>query len=128
VMLVSYLAVAAATPFLISLAGTHLVSFGFAGASGLVHSNAQRGLQVAPAAATSSITPVANATQSRSSAGRALVGTSRAVGAAGASVALPVGVSQLLGHGASHLMRHIVNPKAQPGPESQAPMRRGGAR
>ncbi|MGA7650088.1 MAG: hypothetical protein WBW40_05210 [Thermoplasmata archaeon] len=128
VMLVAYLAVAVASPFFLSLAGTSLVSFGFGGASGIVHSNAQRGLQVAPAAATSSFGPVANGMRSSGAAGSAFAGATRVAGSAAAPAAAPLVASELLGHGAWHLMRHIGPSPEKNGPPAQPPLLQGGSK
>lgn len=128
VMLVSYLAAAVGSPYFLSLAGTHLVSFGFAGASGVVQSNAQRGLQLAPSAATSSLGPVANGARTSGSAGLAFAGTTRAAGSAAAPAAAPLAVGELLGHGARHLMQHIGPSAGKDRPLAQPPMHDGGSR
>lgn len=128
VLLVSYLAVALASPYFLSLAGTQLVSFGFGGASGVLHSNAQRGLAVAPSAATSSVGPVASAASTSSSGGRAVVRTIRTAGSASAPAAAPLAVGELLGHGAWHLVRHLRPTGNNDGPPGQPPLRSGGTR
>jgi len=106
VMLVSYLAVAVASPYLLSLAGTQLVAFGLAGASGVVHSNAQRGLQMAPAAATSSFAPVANGLRTSGSGGVAVASTMRRAGSAAAPAAAPLAVGEIVGQAGRHLAQH----------------------
>ena len=128
VMLVSYLAVAAASPFLISLAGTHLVSFGFAGASGLVQSNTQRGLQLAPTVTTSALRPIPDAARSNASAGRLFSGATRSVGSASVPVAAPLAVGEILGTGAGRLMRHIGVPAARDGPQPTPDLLVGGSK
>ena len=128
VMLVSYLAVAVASPFFLSLAGTSLVAFGFGGASSVVHSSAQRGLAVAPSAATSSLGPLANGARSSGTAGRAFAGATRVAGSAAAPAAAPLAFGELLGHGASHLIAHLRPSSETTGPESQSPLRTGGSR
>jgi hypothetical protein len=128
VMLVSYLSVAVASPFFLSLAGTHLVSLGFGGASSVVHSNAQRGLTVAPSAAASSFGPAANGARTSGAAGRAFAGTTRVAGSAAAPAAAPLAVAELLGHGAWHLVRHFRPPPERNGPAPPAPLHRGGPR
>lgn len=123
VMLVSYLAVAVASPFLISLAGTQLVAFGFAGASGVVHASAQRGLASAPASATSSFAPIANGSRGAGAAGLAFSGTTRVAGSAAAPVAAPLAFGELLGHSTSYLVRHIETRFVPPeGPQRTAPL------
>lgn len=128
VMLVAYLSVAVASPYLLSIAGTHLVSFGFAGASGVVQSGAQRGLSLAPGAATSYFAPAANGARTSGTLGQAFAGTARAAGSAAAPAAAPLAVGELLGQGALHLFRHLNSPpgKDQP-PTHQPPFRRGEA-
>ncbi|MGA8710951.1 MAG: hypothetical protein WB786_06960 [Thermoplasmata archaeon] len=128
VMLVSYLAVAVASPFFLSLAGTNLVSFGFGGASNVVHSNVQRGLAVAPSAATSSLGPMANGARSSGAAGRALAGTTRVAGSAAAPAAAPLAVGELLGQGAWHLIGHLRPSSEKTGPGGQPPLRDGGSK
>ena len=128
VMLVSYLAVAVASPYFLSLAGTHVVSFGFAGASGVVSSNAQRGLSVAPSAATSTLGPIATGARSSGSAGRSLAGATRAAGSAAAPAAAPLAVGELLGHGAWHLIRHVRPSSEQGAPTTPPALHSGGSK
>jgi hypothetical protein len=128
VMLVSYLAVAIASPFFLSLAGTSLVSFGIGGASGIVQSNAQRGFQVAPSAATSSFGPIASGVRTSGSAGRAFAGATRVAGSAAAPAAAPLVAGELLGHGAWHLLQHIGPAAARDGPAVPPPLHPGGSR
>jgi hypothetical protein len=128
VMLVSYLAVAVGSPYFLSLAGTHLVSFGFGGASSVVHSNAQRGLALAPSAATSSLGPIANGARTSGPAGRALSGTTRVAGSAAAPAAAPLAIGELLGHGAWHLIGHLRPSPEANRPGAQPPLRNGGAK
>ena len=128
VMLVSYLAVAVASPYFLSLAGTHVVSFGFAGASGVVSSNAQRGLSVAPSAATSTLGPIATGARSSGSAGRSLAGVTRAAGSAAAPAAAPLAVGELLGHGAWHLIRHVRPSSEQGAPTTPPALHSGGSK
>ena len=128
VMLVAYLTVAVASPFFLSLAGTSLVSFGFGGASGIVQSNAQRGLQVAPSAATSSLAPAANGVRTSSPAGGAFAGATRVAGSAAAPAAAPLVVGELIGHGAWQVLRHVGPSHGKTGPPAQPPMLKGGAK
>jgi hypothetical protein len=128
VMLVSYLAVAVASPYFLSLAGTHLVAFGFAGASGVVQSNTQRGLQVAPSAATASVGPVASGTRSAGSVGMTFAGVTRAAGSASVPVAAPLAVGELVGHGARHLLAHVGRPGSNGTPTAQPPMHPGASK
>ena len=128
VMLVSYLAVAVASPYFLSLAGTSLVSFGFGGASGMVQSNVQRGLQVAPSAATTALGPMASGFRTSSAAGGAFAGATRVAGSAAAPAAAPLVVSELLGHGAWQLMRHVGGSPGKDRPSPQPPLHHGGSK
>lgn len=128
VMLVSYLAVALASPYFLSLAGTHLVAFGAAGASGVLQSNVQRGLQTAPGAGTSSIGPVVSAGRTTRSGGAALAGTVRTAGSAAAPAAAPLVVGDILGQAGRHLVQHFGKPPSDEPPTRPAPFRGGGTR
>jgi len=128
VMLVSYLAVAVASPYLLSLAGTQLVAFGFAGASGVVHSNSQRGLALAPKAASSSVTPVASGLRATGSDGRTFASVLRTAGSAAAPAAAPLAVGEILGQAGWHLVRHFSRSAANQPPNHQAPLHDGAAK
>jgi len=128
VMLVAYLAVAVASPYLLSLAGTHLVAFGLAGASGVVHSNAQRGLQMAPSTAATSFVPIANGLRSSGSGGMAVAATVRTAGSSAAPVAAPLAVSEIIGQAGRHLAQHWgKSPETKP-PTGQPPLHEGRAK
>jgi hypothetical protein len=128
VMLVSYLAVAVASPYFLSLAGTQLVAFGFAGASGVVHANVQRGLQMAPTAATSSFTPVANGLRTSGSGGVAVAGALRQAGSAAAPAAAPLAVGEIVGQAGRHLAQHWGKLPDEGPPTGQRPMHAGGTK
>lgn len=125
VMLVGYLTVAIGSPYLLSVAGTHLVAFGFPSGSGQLTSGVQRGFSTAPSAATSAPSPVVNALSSRGSFGPAVRASVQAAGSAAAPAAAPLAVSQLLGHGALHLVRHVRATPHRSGPPSPWPPIRG---
>jgi len=127
VMLVAYLSVAVASPYLLSVAGTHLVSFGLAGASGVVQSGTQRGLSLVPGAGTSYFAPAASGARSSGTAGQAFAGTARVAGSAAAPAAAPLAVGELLGHGAMHLVRHLNSAVSHDGPPANQPPFRHGA-
>ncbi len=125
VLLVGYLGVALASPFLLSVAGSNLVAIGFASPGNLLHSGTQRALAVAPSAATAPAAPAAAALRgSASVTGRAAAGGLCAAGSAGLPLAAPLAVGQLLGHGALHLARHI-GARSHPagGPPKTTPLR-----
>jgi hypothetical protein len=121
VMLTGYLAAAIGSPYLLSIAGTHLVAFGFPGAGGSVQSGTQRGLAVAPAGAASSANPIVSAIGSRGPVGRAASGTLRVAGSAAVPAAAPLAVSELVGHGALHLVRHVRSFQRSDGPPTRWP-------
>jgi hypothetical protein len=126
VILVGYLGVALASPFLLSVAGTNLVAFGFPSPGNLLHQGTQRALSSAPSGATapfsSALSPASTAP---GSAGRAAAVSLKAAGTASAPLAAPLAVGQLLGQGAARLARHI-GPRASPSsgrPPSVRPLR-----
>ena len=128
VMLVAYLGVAVASPFLIATAGTRLVAFGFPTAGGTIQGGAGRGLDVAPRAATGSFGPATQAVRSQGAAGRAVAGSVRAAGTATAPTAAPLAVAELVGHGALRLVRHVRSAHAAAaGTPRPPPVRPGGS-
>jgi hypothetical protein len=128
VLLVGYLAAAVGSPYLLSLAGTHLVAFGFPSGNATVHSGAQRGLAVAPRGASASFGPAAETVRSQGAAGRAAWGVTRVAGSAAAPAAAPLAVAEALGHAGLHLARHIQRGPTSSGPPSGwRPIRGGGA-
>jgi len=107
VLLVGYLGVAVASPYLISVAGTHLVAFGFPTSGGVVAGGVQRGLATAPSGASAVASPSANALAGAGAGGRALSGAVRAAGTASFPAAAPLAAGTVLGHTALHLLRHF---------------------
>ena len=127
VLLVGYLGCALASPYLLSLAGTHLSAFGFPASAGAISSSAQRGLSAAPAGASGYAGPVTANARSSGAAGQALAGAARAAGTASAPAAAPLAAAQLVGHGAAHLVRHLRAGNDSPrAPGSWPPIRGGG--
>lgn len=125
VMLVGYLTVAIGSPYFLSLAGTHLVAFGFPSGGSPLQSGVQRGVAAAPSAATSTAAPVVRALQSQGATGRAVSGAVRVAGNATIPLAAPLAVSELVGHGALQLMRHVRTHQRGDGPPSGWPPIRG---
>jgi len=125
VVLVGYLGVCLASPFLLSVAGTNLVAYGFPSPGNLLHTGTQRALSSAPAAAYAPASPAAGALRATpGSAGRAVAGGLRAAGTASAPLAAPLALGQLLGHGAVHVARHVASRSSSAGrPPSPAPLR-----
>jgi hypothetical protein len=128
ILLVAYLGVALASPYLLSLAGTHLVAFGFPASSPTLAGATQRGLTSAPGAATGYVGPASGSLRSSGAAGRAFAGSTRAAGSAAAPAAAPLAAAELVGHGALHLVRHITGRTGSAArPPSLPPIRGGGA-
>jgi len=125
IMLAAYLTVAIGSPYFLSMAGTQLVAFGFPSGNSPLHSGTQRGFQSAPAAAASSARPFTGALQSAGAGGRAVSGAVRVAGTAAMPAAAPLAVSELLGHGALHLMRHVRSLRHHEGPPTKWPPIRG---
>jgi hypothetical protein len=128
VLLVGFLGCAMASPYLLSLAGTHLSAFGFPASAGAITSGTQRGMSAAPAAASGYAGPLTSSGRSTGPAGQALAGSVRAAGTASAPAAMPLAAAQLVGHGATHLVRHLRGVTDSPrSPGRWPPVRGGGA-
>lgn len=127
VMLTSYLAVAIAAPYLLSLAGTHLVAFGVAGASSVVHGGAQRGLASTSAAGSAKFGPLVPGPEA-TDVSRTASTTLRTAGSAAAPAAAPIAVTQALGHGSRLLLEHIHRKLERTAPTDQAAARPGGVK
>jgi hypothetical protein len=126
VLLVAYLGLALASPFLLSLAGTHLVAFGAPAIGGAVSAGTQRGLSGLSQASAGYLEPAAGALRASGPAGRATAGAARAAGSAAAPAAAPLAATQLVGHGALHLVRHLRPATGGgDGPPSMPPIRPG---
>ena len=127
VMLVGYLGCAVASPYLVSLAGTHLAAFGFPGSAAVTSSGTQRGLSLAPAGAAGYAGPATTVDRGSGPVARAFASTARAVGTATAPAAAPLAAAQLVGHGAVHLVRHLRSVGESPrAPGNWPPIRGGG--
>jgi hypothetical protein len=111
VLLVGYLGTALASPYLLSLAGTHLVAFGLPGSGGAVSAGSQRGLSAGSSSTASLVGPGARAAAtsmgSSEAGGRAAAGVARAVGGASFPAAAPLAAAEVLGQTAAHLLRHL---------------------
>ncbi|MGA8275976.1 MAG: hypothetical protein WB852_06755 [Thermoplasmata archaeon] len=125
VLLVGYLGVAVASPYLLSVAGTHLVAFGFPASGGTLSGGVQRGLASASSGASSVASPAANAVAGTGAGGRALSGTVKSAGTASFPAAAPLAAGTILGHTALHLLRHLPRADAK-GVGPWPPMRGGG--
>jgi hypothetical protein len=128
VLLVGYLGCALASPYLLSVAGTHLTAFGFPAGAGAISAGSQRGLSAAPAGASAYAGPVTTNARSAGAVRQAFGSTVRAAGSASAPAAAPLAVAQLVGHGAMHLVRHLRSPTDSPrAPGNWPPIQGGGA-
>ncbi len=125
VLLVGYLTAAIGSPYLLSLAGTHLAAFGFPSGGAVLQSGTQRGLAASPAGAAAAVGPVANAYGSTGPAGRAVAGSIRTASRSAAPLAAPLAVTELVGHGALHLLRHVRAGGRMSGPPSHLPPMKG---
>jgi len=126
VMLVAYLGVAAASPFLLSIAGSNMGWLGFPSTSGTVTPALQRAVSTAPSAPARYAGPALSSSASGPS-GRAIADGVRAVGTASAPMAPPLAFAELLGQGAAHLARHVGRRVGdREGPPRVAPLRPGG--
>jgi len=127
VLLVGYLGVALAAPYLLSLAGTSLVAFGMPGSGGTIGGGTQRGLSASSSSASSVAGPTARAAAGSGAAGRAVSGVAQAAGSAAVPAAAPLAAAELLGHSALHLLRHLPSSTGER-PAGWAPIRGRGSR
>jgi hypothetical protein len=126
VLLVAYLGVALGSPFLLSMAGTHLSAVGFPSAPGTLGPAVQRAVGSAPSAPARYVAPALSSGPARST-GRTLGSGLRAVGSASAPMAPPIAFAELLGQGAAHLARHVRTvADGQRAPSRIPPLRPGG--
>jgi hypothetical protein len=105
---VAYLLVALGSPALLQLAGNALLKAGFPSASGAITGGIQRGLAAAAISAEGVLRPGTTALRASSkfaAVGGALERASRQPG----PIALPAFASEMLGHGAARLFRHVGN-------------------
>ena len=140
VLLVGYLSAAIASPFLLSLAGTQLVSLGFPGAGATLGGGVARGSSSVSAGAVTRFRPLAESPRPGRSTGGTISGTVRAAGTAALPAAAPQATAELIGQGALHLLRHVTRNArtatgSAPGPAHRpsganewGPIRKGGAR
>ena len=126
IFLVAFLACALGSPYLLSVAGAHLSSFGFPGSGAVVSAGTQRGLAAASSGATGYVSPAVASGRSPGAIESALGGAARAAGSAAAPAAAPLAAAQLVGHGAVHLVRHLrtaASPPPSDGPGRWPPIR-----
>ncbi len=124
VLLLGYLGAALASPYLISVAGTHLAAFGFPSGGGIASAGVQRGLSAPSSAAASVASGPTSALPTRGGAGPSVAATVRAAGSSAVPVSAPLAIGTALGHAATHLVRHV---RSAGGPRTSdfPPMRSG---
>jgi hypothetical protein len=122
--LLGFLTVSLASPALISLAGAQLTSVGFPSAGSTISNATQRGLTVAAQSTQSFLRPISGHPALAPGIRNAAGAGGRSLGASGLPAAGPLFASELLGHGAARLLRHVppATPKDdRPGPFRGAP-------
>lgn len=124
VLLVGYLSAAVASPYLLSLAGTQLVSFGFPGAGATMGGAVTRGSAAAPSGAVARFRPIAESARTSGAIGSTISGTVRAAGSAALPAAAPLAAGELIGRGALHLLRHVTRHARSTGGSTPGPTRR----
>lgn len=128
VVLVGYLGVALASPFLLSVAGTNLVLLGFPSSSGTVGPAAQRALATAPSAPARFASPALSGSgRGSGTAASAAAGGLRAAGSSAIPMVAPIAFAELLGHGAAKLARHVQGNGPAGPPGRVPPLRPGGS-
>jgi hypothetical protein len=108
-LLLGYLTIAVGSPSLIASAGSHLTALGFPSAGGALTGGVQRGLSVATLGATSYARTLSSHRTSK--AASALTGSLGVASKVPLPVAAPLAVADLVGRGASHLVRHLRRPR-----------------
>lgn len=104
----AYLTVALASPSLVSLTGRSLDSAGWPGASGALTGGVQRGLLAASVAVEGLVRAPVGGGGTSSGGGASLLAAAGRSARAGAPLGLPAFSSELLGHGARGLLRHVT--------------------
>jgi hypothetical protein len=105
--LLGFLTVALAAPALISLAGAQLTSVGFPSAGSTISNATQRGLVVAAQSTQSLLRPIGAHPDLAPGVRNAASVAGRSIGSAGFPAGAPLLASELLGHGAARLLRHL---------------------
>lgn len=109
IMLVAYLSLALASPYLLSLAGNHLPSLGFPSAGPTLSGGVERGLLGASRSASAPFGGFGS-TGGGAGAARSVGNVARSAGSTAFPATAPVAVAHAIGEGASHLVRHIRAP------------------
>lgn len=106
ILAVGYLTVAVSSPSLLSVAGSHLSSFGFPSAGGAVSGSTQRGLSLAALGVGSFGEPFAQPARALER-GRATAGAAAAIGRAPFPASIPIAAADFLGRGTAHLAQYL---------------------
>jgi hypothetical protein len=107
-LLMGYLVVSLASPSLLSMAGSSLTNAGFPSAGGAVVGGIQRGLLAASDLMEGTVRPILPELRQAGVSGRVTGALQRSAGRPG-PLALPAFTSELLGHGAARLFRHVTD-------------------
>ncbi len=110
ILLVAYLTLALSSPYLISVAGTHLSNLGFPSSGSALSGGVERGLAAATRTTSGASMGAGRASAASGGGGSiasALGGSARAAGGAAIPAAAPILVASALGAGARHLVRHV---------------------
>lgn len=125
-LLVAFLSIALASPFLLSMSGTSLSSFGFPNVGSTLSNGVERGLASASKGPVSGVQAFSSSGGGGSGgAGAALQGSSRSLSGASITAAAPIAVADAIGRGAAHLARHIRG-SMETSTRRFAPVDRGG--
>jgi len=125
-LLVAYLSIALASPFLLSMSGTQLSSFGFPNVGSTLSNGVERGLAQAsrgPASGAQAFSGSGGG--GNGGAGAAIQGSSRSISGAAMPAAAPILVADAFGRSAAHLARHIRG-SVETSTRRFAPVSRGG--
>lgn len=108
IMLIAYLSLALASPFLLSLAGTHLPSLGFPSVGPALTGGVERGLLGASRSTGATLSGFSGGgAGGGGGAAKAVSGIARSTSAVSLPASAPILVADAIGRGASHLVRHI---------------------
>lgn len=111
IMLIAYLSLALSSPYLLSIAGNHLPSLGFPSVGPALTGGVERGLQGASRSSSAPFSGFGAGSGGSGSATASVGAVARAGGSVSLPASAPVLVAQAIGHGASHLARHIGGSK-----------------
>ncbi|MGI0054532.1 MAG: hypothetical protein ACREB9_01075 [Thermoplasmata archaeon] len=113
ILLVAYLTLALASPYFLSISGTHLTQIGFPSAGSALSGGVERGMAAGARTVSSGLGGLATPAGGGGGAiGGAIAGGARAVGSSSLAGAGPLAVADAIGRGTGHLARHIRDLKS----------------